>query len=200
MRSTRDDVITRRFALGAVAAGAVGIAMPRQVQVRAIIQRGVFGGGLAGFENGEAQFSLFASKFTFDDQGPDIVIGSVVWIDGSSGQTFVSTEVTDYEAVESTTKLDEVRTIRGMMRVDDADEYPFTLTVTDGGLPGTGVDAVALIVGSGAEGDGGATVAPSGAFTYAVAGTVIVGDLQGIDVDITGAEARDAESKTTQDG
>ncbi len=197
MRSILDDVINRRLALGAATIGAAGLGLPRQVQVRAIIQRGVFGGGLATFETGEAQFSLFASKFTFNDDGPDVVIGSVVWLDGASGRKFVSTAVTDYESVESSATEDEVRTVLGTMRVDDGDEYPFRLTVTDGGLPGIGADSVALIVGSGAEAENAAAPVPAEGFNYAVAGTVVVGDVQGIDVDIEGDRVKDAKTPAT---
>lgn len=197
MRSILDEAISRRRALGTAALGVAGFSLPRQIQVRAIIQRGVFGGGLAGFEGGEAQFSLFASKFTFDDGGPDVVVGSVVWIDGPSGQSYISTAVIGYEAVESSDEQDEVRTIHGTMRADDDIEYPFRLTVTDGGLPGVGVDSVALIVGNGAEVDGAGTPVPQEGFSYAVAGTVLVGDIQGIDVDIKGNQVQDAESAAT---
>jgi hypothetical protein len=80
--------------------------------------------------------------------------------------------------------------------VNNQNEYPFRLTVIDGGPPGTGADSVALIVGRDAALESTATPVAPDDFIYAVAGSVIVGDVQGIDVNIIGDVVREAEATT----
>jgi hypothetical protein len=192
-----DEPLNRRYAIGAISTTTAGLLLQNQIRVRAIIQRGIFGGGLVGFEGGAAQFSLFASKFSFDDGEPDVVVGRVMWNDGPTRQRFVSTVVTTYEAVASVQERQrEVRTILGAMRVNNQNEYPFRLTVIDAGPPGTAADSVALIVGRDAALESTATPVAPDDFIYAVAGSVIVGDVQGIDVNIIGDVVREAEATT----
>ena len=60
----------RRMAIGGALAVAAGLALPLR-QSRTVTQRGMVGGGLVQFEQGEANFSLFVSRLIFseDDHG-----------------------------------------------------------------------------------------------------------------------------------
>jgi hypothetical protein len=177
--------VGRRYAVGMLSVGAAGLAMPVRAQARPITQRGMVGGGLAKFDESEAQFSIFASRITVDDQDEGVVVGSILWVDKGAGYSFASTEVTNYENLEVPADQGEARRIRGTMRVNEGEEYPFLLNVTDAGLPGSGLDTVALIVGSGAEAEAGATPVASEGFSYAAAGPIEDGDLHDVDLEFS---------------
>lgn len=184
MSDLTDALVNRRFAIGSMAAAAAGLAWQRQVLARAITQRGMIGGGLAKFHLSEAQFSLVASRFSFDDGSPDVVVGDIVWVDAASGFTFTSTEITEYLNLESPSANAEVRRILGSMQVNDGAVYPFSMTVTDGGLPGSGLDSVSLTVGDGATLPNQTATATGTGFSYAGEGPITVGDVHDVDFDI----------------
>jgi hypothetical protein len=184
MNVTSHDAVSRRFALGALATGAAGLTMPRIMQARPITQRGMVGGGLAKFDGGEAHFSIFASRVSFPDEG-DAIVGSILWVDDAAGVSLASTAVTDYEMLDVPADEGQARRIRGTMRVNEGEEYPFLLNVTDAGAPGSDLDTVALIVGASAEAEAGATPVVSEGFTYAVAGAIEIGDVHDVDFELS---------------
>ena len=88
-------VTDRRMAIGGGLAGAAGLALPLR-QSRTVTQRGIVGGGLVQFEQGEANFSLFVSRMIFSGTITDVVVGSVLWVDDAAGLTLRSTSITEY--------------------------------------------------------------------------------------------------------
>ena len=175
--------LDRRGAIAGALAGAAALALPRAASGgRVVVQRGIVGGGLVEFGESEAHFSLFASRLTFEPENVDVVVGSVLWVDGSAGLTMSSTEVTDYFAPEPQPERGETRQIVGIMRVNDEREFPFDLLVTDVDVPGAGLDSVTLTVGDQAGGSG--TPAAGGGFSYRASGEVVSGDIQEIHLDI----------------
>lgn len=197
MSDFTNALVNRRFAVGSMAAAAAGLAWQRQVLARAITQRGIIGGGLATFELSEAQFSVVASRFSFDDGSPDIVVGSIVWVDASSGLTFTSDTIADYQVLESPAPDTEVRRILGSMRASDDTVYPFAMTVTDGGLPGSGLDKVSLTVGDGAALPHGTATATGTGFSYAGEGPITAGDVHDVDFDLNPGEEAAASATPT---
>lgn len=182
MRHQAEARVNRRLAVGAMAAGAAGLAWPSQQRGRAITQRGVAGGGIIQLENGEAEFSVFASRVTFADD-EEVIVGSIEWVDTSAGFAFVSTAVELYEDLESPEEGGELRRVAGVMRLNDEADYPFVFNVLDAGAPGAGRDSAALIVGEDAVIDGNASPVETDGFNYAAAGS-IVGDVQVVSFDM----------------
>ena len=140
MTASGVGVIDRRMAIGGALAGAAGLAVPNR-QSRIVTQRGMVGGGLVQFEQGEANFSVFASRLIFSEDEV-VVLGSVLWVDATVGLTLRSTAITDYIVPEVQPEQGQSRLILGMMSVNDEGEYPFELELIDADLPGTGVDMV----------------------------------------------------------
>jgi hypothetical protein len=184
MSKSRFGTIDRRVTLGALAAAAVGLAMPLTASARAIKVRGMAGGGLANFELSDASFSLAVTRLTFEDEGRELVVGTVLWVDVTAGLTLASTHIDSYGDLELPSDQGEGRRIQGLMSVNGGDVYPFRLDVVDAGLPGSGNDSVHLVVGADAGSEGSATPQAASAFTYAASGPVTVGDIQDIDFDI----------------
>ena len=186
------EVIDRRMAIGGALAGAAGLAVPR-LQSRIVTQRGMVGGGLVRFDQGEANFSVFASRLIFAEDEV-VVLGSVLWVDATVGLTLRSTEITDYIVPEVQQEQGQSRLILGVMSVNDEGESPFELELIDVDLPGTGVDRAILIVGQDARTSEDATPTSDMGFSYVASGTVVTGDLQliGIEVDPTAGVARPA--------
>jgi hypothetical protein len=185
-------VIDRRMAIGSALAGAAGLALPSR-QSRTVTQRGMVGGGLVQFDQGEANFSVFASRLIFAEDEV-AVLGSVLWVDATVGLTLRSGAITDYIVPEVQPEQGQSRLILGRMRVNDADESPFELELIDVDLPGTGVDMVMLTVGEDARTSATATPTSGAGFSYVAHGTVVTGDLQliGIEVDPENLVARPA--------
>lgn len=176
------STLNRRLAVGVIAASALGAQVPIPQRARAITQRGIVGGGLVQYEGGEAQFSLGASRTIFPE-GEEVISGSVIWVDTFSGTTFTSTAISSYEVVEMPPGEGERRVLRGTMRRDDAEEYPFVLDVLDAGPPGSRLDTAALIVGDGAMPSEAGTPVSGLGYSYAAAGALI-GDVQVVDIDL----------------
>jgi len=187
-------LIDRRMAIGGALVGAAGLAVPSR-QSRIVTQRGMVGGGLARFERGEASFSLFVSRLIFSGNDPEVVIGSIIWVDKAADLTLRSTAITAYIVPEVQPEQGTLRQIIGTMSVNDEGEYPFELEVTDADLPGSGKDSVDLKVGDGARTSQNATPVSDLGFTYVANGKVVRGDIQEIDaeIDLTTGAVRPAE-------
>ena len=171
--------IDRRLAIGGGLAAAAGLTVPRmQVRSRVITQRGVAGGGLVQFAEGEARFALFASSMTTEDDGAEsqpLFLGRVRWVDGSVGVTLESVRVTNYENLGLA--VGEGRRVEGVVDAGDAGEQPFLLDVTFDS-PESQPDQVTFRVGAAIEGD--ATPGADAGYTYAAEGE-IVGDVTDAD-------------------
>jgi hypothetical protein len=142
------------------------------------------GGGLARFEQGEASFSLFVSRLIFTEDNPEVVVGSIIWVDKAAKLRLRSTAITDYIVPEVQPAKGVSRQIIGTMRDDAGSEYPFDLEVVDVDLPGSGEDTIDLRVGDGARPSANATPASGLGFSYIANGTVARGDIQELDVEI----------------
>jgi hypothetical protein len=121
----------------------------------------------------------------------------VLWVDTTAGLTLASTRIDTYGDLEVPASQGEGRRIRGQMSVNNGDVYPFRLDVVDGGPPGSGLDSVNLVVGADAGSEGAATPASATGFTYAMAGTVTVGDIQDVDFDLDTATGYPIEGTPT---
>ena len=177
--------MNRRLAVGAGLAGAAGLAWPRaQSRGRAIIQRGIVGGGVVQFAPAEASFSVFASRLIVDSEEPGAIMGRVRWVDTTSGLVMNSVQILAYEDLETPPGGAEARRLVGIMSLGGSDEYPFTLDVIDAGDPGSGLDSLFLTVGDGAlTGENGTPAAGLG-FTYEAAGPVVAGDIEDLEFEI----------------
>lgn len=170
--------IDRRMVIGGALAGAAGLALPHR-QSRPVSQRGVVGGGLAQIEQGEANFSLFASRMTVAEGIPEVFVGSIFWVDDRDGLTLRSTAISAYTVPKDQPPKGQSRQILGKMSVNGKGEYPFELLATNAdGLPGAGPDSVSLTVGDGAFAGEGATPAAGYGFNYMATGPLVSGDIQ----------------------
>ena len=176
-------LVDRRMAIGGALVGAAGLALPSR-QSRIVTQRGMVGGGLVRFEQGEASFSVFVSRLIFSGDEPEVVVGSVIWVDDTVGVTLRSTAITEYNVPEVQPEQGVLRQILGTMSVDEEGEYPFDLEVTDADLPGSGKDTVVLKVGDGARTSANATQVSDAGFSYMASGMVATGDIQELDVEM----------------
>ena len=183
MTTSGPGAIDRRLAIAGGLAGAAGLALPGR-QTRTVTQRGVVGGGLARFEQGEANFSIFASRLIFSGDDPEVVVGSVIWVDTAAGLTLRSTEIAAYVVPPVQPEQGVSRHLFGTMSSNDADEYPFELEMIDVDLPGTGLDMVNLRVGDDARTGENATPASGLGYRYLATGTVVSGDIQELAVEI----------------
>jgi hypothetical protein len=172
-------VIDRRMAIGGALAGAAGLALPFR-QGKPVTQRGMVGGGLARFEAGEANFSLFASRMIVAEGSPEVFAGSVIWVDDQAELVLRSTAITAYIVPEDQPEQGRSRQILGLMSVNGEGEYPFELVATDVDMPGAGQDSVSLTVGDGALAAEGATPADGYGFNYLATGPLVSGDIQEI--------------------
>jgi hypothetical protein len=141
------------------------------------------GGGLARFEQGEASFSLFVSRLIFSGDDPEIVVGSIIWVDKTVDLVLRSTTITEYIVPEVQPEQGVLRQIIGTMGVDEG-EYPFELEVVDADLPGSGKDSLTLKVGDGARTSEDATPTSGLGFSYMASGMVVRGDIQELDLEI----------------
>src|SRR5215203_4904750 len=98
MRKSELTVIDRRMAIGGALAGA---------------------GGLAEFAYSEANFSFIATRMEFPGDEPDVVVGSVIWVDDAAGVTLRSTSVTEYIVPSIQPEHGVSRNIIGTMSVND---------------------------------------------------------------------------------
>jgi hypothetical protein len=171
------------MAIGGALVGAAGLALPNR-QSRIVTQRGMVGGGLVQFEQGEANFSLVVSRLIFSGDDAEVVVGSVIWVDETVGLTLRSTAITEYNVPEVQPEQGVLRQLLGTMSVDEEGEYPFELEVTDVDQPGSGQDTVVLKVGDGARTSQNATPVSDVGFSYMASGLVATGDIQELDVEM----------------
>ncbi|MBW3634681.1 MAG: hypothetical protein KY456_16810 [Chloroflexi bacterium] len=177
--------VDRRAAVAGALAGATALALPLPVSGgRVVVQRGMIGGGLVESGESEAHFSLFASRLSVEGENQEVVVGSVLWVDVSTGLTMSSTSITGYSVPEVQPDQGESREIVGIMSVNGEGEYPFELEVIDADLPGSGLDSVSLTVGDRARAGASATPASGFGFNYSAEGTVVSGDIQEVHLDI----------------
>jgi hypothetical protein len=141
------------------------------------------GGGLVRFEQGEASFSLYVSRMIFSGDDPEVVVGSIIWVDKAAKLTLRSTAITEYIVPQVQPEEGVSRQIIGTMGVDEG-EYPFELEVVDVDLPGSGKDTISLKVGDGARTGENATPASDLGFSYMASGMVVRGDIQELDLEI----------------
>jgi hypothetical protein len=183
----------RRMAIGGALAGVAGLALPHR-QSRIVTQRGMAGGGLVRFEQGEASFSLFVSRLIFSGDDPEVVVGSIIWVDKAAKLTLRSTAITDYIVPEVQPEQGVSRQIIGTMRDDAGTEYPFDLEVVDVDLPGSGEDTFDLKVGDGARPSANATPDSGLGFSYIADGMVARGDIQELvfEIDLATGEVQPA--------
>jgi hypothetical protein len=182
MTTSGFGVTDRRMTIGGGLALAAGLALPRR-QSRTVTQRGMVGGGLVQSEQGEANFSLFVSRLIFSDD-PEVVVGSVIWVDDAAELTLTSTTITEYIVPEVEPEGVVLRQIIGTMSLDGEGEFPFDMEIVDADLPGAGTDTVVLNVGDGARTSENATPASGVGFSYMANGTVVTGDIQELDLEI----------------
>ena len=190
MTTSEFGLTDRRMAIGGTLALAAGLALPHR-QTRTVTQRGMVGGGLVRFEQGEANFSLFVSRLTFSDAA-EVVAGNFLWLDGEAGVSLRSTTITEYIVPQVEPEQGVLRQIIGTMSVDGDGDYPFDMEVVDVDPPGAATDTVVLNVGDGARASENATPASGLGYSYMATGTVVTGDIQELDLEIdlaTGAVA-----------
>jgi hypothetical protein len=181
----RDGIgaIDRRLAIGGGLAVAASLPFARAQRIsRVIIQRGAAGGGLVQFADGEARFSLAASRMTTTEEGVEsepVFLGHLVWRDDTVGYTLETSRITNYENLLLDTE--EGRMIEGVLTVTTADgelvvqDAPFTLEVRFE-RPDSAPDHVTFNVGVAADG-GVATPGSDEPFTYTADGDVVGGIL-----------------------
>ena len=173
----------RRMVIGGTLAGVAGFALPHR-QSRTVTQRGMVGGGLVRFEQGEASFSLFVSRLKFSGDEPEVVAGSIIWVDKEANLTLTSSAITDYIVPEGQPDQGASRRVIGTMHDEGRSKFPFDLEVVDVGPPGSGEDRFNLIVGDGARSSADATPASGFGFSYVANGMVARGDIQELDLEI----------------
>ena len=173
--------VDRRMAIAGAVAGAAGLALPRRLS-STVNQRGMVGGGLARFEQGEANFSLITSRMQFAGDDSEVIVGTILWVDDQAGLTLKSIAVTDYVVPEQ--EGPGPRRIIGTMSVNGEGEYPFWLEVVDADPPGSGTDTANLMVGDTAQSGGYSNSASDSEFSYMANATVVTGDLQDLDIEI----------------
>lgn len=182
MRSSKRLGCSRREVMAAGAAAlALGLVAPAAVSASSLLLNGMAGGGLAKWESGEAQVSVFVSQVQVSDAVQELFIGRIQWVDEAAEVTLETTNLTAYETM---TDNAGGRIVRGLMQVNGAGSYPFLLHVIDGGPPGKGADTFDLKVGGAVPGatawQGVAGNAPN--FAYAAAGHLATGDFEWLSV------------------
>lgn len=181
--------ITRRKVIAAAAAAlAYTVPRGREASARAILQRGMSGGGLAQLEGGEeprlANVGLFASAMQLPE-GTTLVLGMIQWIEAGTDLQLQSIEVTQCQPMRDRSDGAEVR---GRMQANGQGDYPFVIRAIDGGRPGSALDRIEIEVNTPAAREGASSQASDDSFTYEAGGKLIAGDLQWIiaDIDVGG--------------
>lgn len=182
--------LNRRHAVvGGLAALTVGITRPRLTSARAIIQRGVAGGGVVQIDGGtDANVSVFASAIQIPDADQQLFVGRVQWVETDSGLVLESTKITACIVMKG---REDGREVRGEMSVNGGGNYPFVLQVIDAGPPGAGVDAITLDVGGAVESDDATPTEGRRGFSYSAGGAIVGGDFQNLSIDADIADPKD---------
>lgn len=127
---------------------------------------GIAGGGVAKLPDGDAHFSLLATRLV-PESGDAAILGRIQWSDpgfAGKGVTFESISLAEYGPVPG---VANARAMAGQMKVNGAGSYPFNLTAIDAGGPGAGSDTITLTVGT-----------DTSDFSYTAVATVSAGDLE----------------------
>ena len=168
----------REVMVAGAAALAAGLVAPAATSANSLVLNGMAGGGVARWDGGEAQVSVFVSQVQFTDAQQELFLGRIQWVDATNGLTLETTNLTAYETM---TDNAGGRIVRGLMQVNGAGSVPFLLQVIDGGPPGSGKDTFDLKVGAAvsgvAEWQGGVTGNEPN-FGYAAAGHLASGDFE----------------------
>jgi hypothetical protein len=141
-------------------------------QLAPVIQSGggiAGGGSIAVQGGGTANLSIFGSRFEIEGQEDAMFFGSLNLVD-SAGVQISGTEITNYAPVEGD---ENSREMTGFAALNGQGRYPFSLKLTDAGLPGSG-DTVQLTVLP----EGSAATPSAAEASYALDGTLETGDLQ----------------------
>ena len=185
MDSHRSPSVPRR---SVVAAGlgtlALSLLPAKQASARAIMVRGMSGGGLAQIEGSDeprlANFGLFASANQLPEGGT-LVLGTIQWIEAGTDFRLDSIEVVS--CVPMTSRPDGAE-VRGRMMVNGEGDYPFLIQAFDTGQPGSGLDKITIEVNGPNARDGAAERAPDPDFVYEASATLVAGDFSWIIVDV----------------
>jgi hypothetical protein len=180
----RSTVARRKFLAAGIGGLALAIPATREVAARAILQRGMSGGGLAQLDGSEeprlANFGLFASSMQLPE-GTTLVLGAIQWIEAGTDLQLQSIEVSQCQPLADRSDGAEVR---GRMQVNGAGDYPFIIRAIDAGSPGSALDRIEIEVNTDAARDGAASEASDDDFSYEAAGNLVAGDFQWIIADI----------------
>ena len=169
MASTPPAIASRRAAVAGLAGFIAGSTLPvstTQAAPRPAIKftgGGVAGGGLVKWNDGEAQLSLFLTRFN-PESGFPIFVGRVQWVDTGKSLLFETLEIQDYGPVAG---QPNARAAIGRLTVNGSGNHPFRIQVVDAGQPGSGLDTISFEVG--AEGD---------SLRYSASGNLAVGDFE----------------------
>jgi hypothetical protein len=184
--STSQPTRLPRRRLVAAGLGAIALTVPgaKNAAARAILQRGMAGGGLAQFGELDdplfANFMIFASSVQLPD-GTMLYLGQVRWAEAGTGLTLTSEWINQCIPIAGRTDGAEVR---GKMSAGGETQYPFVAEIFDAGAPGSGMDRINLHVNSA---DAQAFYPDDPVvddFEYSIEGSVIAGDFQWIIRDI----------------
>jgi hypothetical protein len=184
MATQRPTSLPRRKVIaGGLAALAGGFAIAAPAEARAILARGMTGGGLAKLDGGTeprlAHFSLFASAMQMPE-GNTLFLGKIQWVEAASSLHLESTAITQCVALE---ERPDGAQIRGRMTMNGEGDYPFIIHAFDSALPGTGKDTLMLEVDGPLAREETEANSSSDDPVYATTATIVAGDFQWIIVD-----------------
>jgi hypothetical protein len=136
---------------------------------------GIAGGGWIQFDGGEAQFSVFGSRFNDDEQDEPILVGSFIWRE-ASGRTLTSTFIRAYGPDP---EVETARIMTGdVMNSETTGAHAFSIRLNDLGGPGEGLDTFELMVGPLTPADAAVASPTAENAILSVSGTITVGDVQ----------------------
>ena len=182
----RNGVSRRRAVTLGGAAALAGLAIQSNKEALASVRTGggVAGGGWMNFGPSEAQFSVFGSRFEDEEANEPVIVGSLIWVD-AAGFSLASTLVADYGPDPDD---ENARYMTGLVQNSETGNvHNFWLRLTDGGVPGEGLDMIELLVGG--EVDEATPVPPVDELSAMVniASPITVGDIQLLTFDFDAA-------------
>lgn len=177
MSGRQANGLNRRSAIGGLILAALALPTASQTGAqRGSVPGGIAGGGVVPVGNGNAEFSLFATRMPGADGDQPTVVGHVRWVDPTwegGALTLVSTEVSHYGPLDDDPDRPE-RIVRGLMSANGEGAYPFELIAVDAGPERFGEDTIALTVGAAAPSTPVAAT-PTDDFAYEVAASPVEG-------------------------
>ena len=178
--------LPRRHVVAAGAGALTAVALGRRpAAARALLARGMAGGGLAQFGEAAsplfANFGMFASAMQMPD-GAMLYLGQLRWTEAGSGLVLTAESINQCVPLEGSTDGAEVR---GMLTVNQGDTtYPFVAEIFDSGAPGGGLDRINLYVNTEDAQSFFPDAPVQDDFTYTASSTLVAGDFQWIIRDI----------------